>query len=132
MPSSLEYEMQKLLFRLRNRLRDTDRAVVIGATLSWVPVFPACTIGLLISVANLYLIKSNKLDHKNYRTVLISVFISFLFSLFWVIAFYIVDPFSLINEMINQIYLHAEHLLIILLESVGLSGSDTNGFSVKV
>ena len=132
MPSSLENELQNLLFRLRTKLRDTDRAVVIGAALSWVPVFPACTIGLFISLANLYLIKAKKLDHKNYRTVLISVFIALLFSLIWVIAFYFVDPFRLINEIINQIYLHVEHLLNLLLDSVGLSGSDINKFSVKV
>lgn len=132
MSSSLEDELQKLLFQLRNKLQATDRAVVIGATLSWVPVFPACTIGLLISLANLYLIKTKKLDHKSYRTVLVSASIALLFTLIWIVAFYIIDPFRLFHEITNQIYLHAEHLLNLFLDSVGLSGSDTNGLSVKV
>jgi hypothetical protein len=132
MPSSLENELQNVLLRVRSKLRDTDRAVVIGSALSWIPIFPACTIGLLISLANLYLIKAKKLDHENYRTVLVSVFIALLFSLIWVISFYFVNPFGLINDIIDQIYLHIQHLVSLILDSVGLGGSDINKFSVKV
>ena len=132
MPSSLENELQNVLLRVRSKLRDTDRAVVIGSALSWIPIFPACTIGLLISLANLYLIKAKKLDHENYRTVLVSVFIALLFSLIWVICFYFVNPFGLIIDIIDQIYLHIQHLVSLILDSVGLGGSDINNFSVKV
>ena len=132
MPSSLENELQNVLLRVRSKLRDTDRAVVIGSALSCIPIFPACTIGLLISLANLYLIKAKKLDHENYRTVLVSVFIALLFSLIWVICFYFVNPFGLINDIIDQIYLHIQHLVSLILDSVGLGGSDINKFSVKV
>ena len=132
MPSRLENEVRYLLFRLRNRLQDIDRAVVVGAALSWMPVFPACTVGLFISLANLYLIKADKLDRKNYRIVLISIFIAVLFSLIWVVVFYLVDPFRQINDGATQIYLLVEHLLVFLLDSIGLSGPVTNGLSVKV
>ena len=47
------------------------------------------------------------------------------------IAIYIVDPSSLISEIIIQVYLHVEHLVLLLLNSIGLNGPSTYEPSIK-
>ena len=131
MPSSLETETKKLMALLFNRMRGADRAVVVGTALSWIPVFPACTLGLFISLANLYLIKTKRLDDRYFRIITLSIVISALLSVMWVIAIYIVDPSSLISEIIIQVYLHVEHLVLLLLNSIGLNGPSTYEPSIK-
>ena len=131
MPSSLETETKKLMALLFNRMRGADRAVVVGTGLSWIPVFPACTLGLFISLANLYLIKTKRLDDRYFRIITLSIVISALLSVIWAIAIYIVDPSSLISEIIIQVYLHVEHLVLLLLNSIGLNGPSTYEPSIK-
>ena len=131
MPSSLETETKKLMALLFNRMRGADRAVVVGTALSWIPVFPACTLGLFISLANLYLIETKRLDDRYFRIVTLSIVISALLSVIWAIAIYIVDPSSLISEIIIQVYLHVEHLVLLLLNSIGLNGPSTYEPSIK-
>jgi hypothetical protein len=131
MPSSLETETKKLMALLFNRMRGADRAVVVGTALSWIPVFPACTLGFFISLANLYLIKTKRLDDRYFRIITLSIVISALLSVMWAIAIYIVDPSSLISEIIIQVYLHVEHLVLLLLNSIGLNGPSTYEPSIK-
>ena len=62
MQSALEREILDFLGRLKYRVSQCDRGVVLGLLLSIVPIPPAPFIGLLISVVNAYFLRSGRLD----------------------------------------------------------------------
>lgn len=88
MRSGLEIFLTDAMYRLRDRLRRRDRAVVIGAVLSFCPIFPACLVGLLISGVNYVLIHRGITRASDQRLVEISLIVSVIFSSVWLTVIY--------------------------------------------
>lgn len=99
MQSAIEKFASRKLHRLREAIMHRDRGVVAGAMLSFIPIFPACTIGFAISTVNFFLILNKKLDQNELKIVIYSVVIGLLFSMFW---FYILMHFGV--QLIAAVY----------------------------
>lgn len=84
MQSEIEKYASQKLRELRKAINHRDRGVVVGAALSFIPVFPACTIGLAISVVNFFLIRKEKLGRSEGNLVKISLAVGFLNSILWI------------------------------------------------
>lgn len=89
MQSGLEIYITQKLYTLRSWVRERDRAVVIGAGLSFVPIFPACVFGFLISAMNLFLIHRGITRRSDQRLVEISLIVSVIFSAIWLTLIFV-------------------------------------------
>ena len=87
---------------LRKLLRTRDRAVVLGAALSFVPIFPACFLAFLLSAINYILIMSGVINQSEKRLVLLSLVISAVFSLLWIYILYLLGggASSTVNSLV--------------------------------
>jgi hypothetical protein len=83
MQSALERYLIEKLQNARSFSTRHDRGVVIGAALSFTPIFPACWIGFVISVLNLSLLKRGRLSRNEEKIVHLSLAVSAVFSLIW-------------------------------------------------
>lgn len=103
MRSGLEGYAADKLAALRAGIRNRDRAVVIGAALSFLPIFPACFFGALLSLFNLALIYSNRTSLREKRLVVISLVVGCLNSILWVYLFiFIGGAFGVFFESILE------------------------------
>lgn len=84
MQSEIEKYASQKMRRLHQAIRQHDRGVVLGATLAFIPVFPACTIGLIMSVLNCLLIRKGRLDRSEASFVKAGLVAGFLNSVIWV------------------------------------------------
>jgi hypothetical protein len=84
MQSEIEKYVSQKLRELREAISHRDRGVVVGAVLSFIPIFPACTIGVFISVGNFVLIRKARLDRSDENLVKISLAVGFLNSILWI------------------------------------------------
>ena len=73
MPSAIEDSFESHATSVRAFLRSHDRGVIAGLALCCTPIPPAPLVGLLISLVNLYLLRSGKLPACERRTVLIAL-----------------------------------------------------------
>ena len=75
MKSELEKFINQKIYQIRNILAFRDRAVVLGAILSFIPIPPACILGVIISLINFLLLKINKLRKSEQKLILISLLV---------------------------------------------------------
>ena len=75
MKSELEKFINQKIYQIRNILAFRDRAVVLGAILSFIPIPPACILGVMISLVNFLLLKINKLRKSEQKLILISLLV---------------------------------------------------------
>ena len=83
MTSEIEKIGISFLTNFRSKLKEYDRAVVIGAALSLTPIFPACLFGFFLSVLNFSLLKRGRLLKRNYKLVIVSLIFSLTFTTAW-------------------------------------------------
>ena len=106
MQSELERYIVQKLRELRAGLRYRDRAVIVGTALSFIPIPPACIIGFLMSIFNLFLIRFGKLRQEEGMLLKISVAVGFFNSL---VGTYIIlhigfEFFTTISNIISSIF----------------------------
>lgn len=116
MASKLEQEILTILRSVTNGIKNRDRAVVIGAVLSFAPIFPACLIGAAISAANFVLLRKKKLDRTNERLIVISLIVGIFFSFIWVIMFFWINPLDLLRDVGTQIFAYVKNLFSWILQ----------------
>jgi hypothetical protein len=78
MRSEMEKYLSKKQIYIKKALAGRDRAVVLGAVLSFLPIPPACMMGVLFSVFNLFLLKYGNLNKSNQKVVLVSLIVGLL------------------------------------------------------
>jgi len=78
MRSEMEKYLSKKQIYIKKALAGHDRAVVLGAVLSFLPIPPACMMGVLFSVFNLFLLKYGNLNKSNQKVVLVSLIVGLL------------------------------------------------------
>ena len=88
MTSEIEKIGISVLANFRSKIKEYDRAVIIGAALSLTPIFPACLFGFFLSVLNLWLLKRGRLLERNYQIVIVSLLFSLTFTATWVFLLY--------------------------------------------
>jgi hypothetical protein len=88
MQSEIEKYVSQKLHEFGEAIRNRDRGVVIGAVLSFTPIFPACIAGVAISAINILLIWKGRLARSENNLVKISLFIGCLNSIGWVYLLY--------------------------------------------
>ena len=81
MSSEIEKYLKNVAWRLRNAAFGRDRAVVLAAILSFVPIPPACFLGVLLSVANLFLLKIGRLRQSDSKLIWLSIVVGLLNSI---------------------------------------------------
>ena len=84
MQSKLESFFLNKVQIFKNNIQHRDRAVVIAAVLSFTPIFPACMIGAVISIINLYLVKIGTLKRSELRLSLFSLVAGIIYTAIWV------------------------------------------------
>ena len=102
--SKLEQEALNLAGNLQQRIRRTDRAVIIGFLLSITPVFPACVVGLMLCIINYVLIRSQKLPENNRKIVKIGMVSGLILTISWIFVFMLIDPLSTFSTFIDNGY----------------------------
>lgn len=85
MQSKLESFLSTKVQAFKDSIQNRDRAVVIAALLSFTPIFPACTIGAVISILNLYLVKIGTLKRSELGLSLTSLAAGMLYTILWVV-----------------------------------------------
>lgn len=85
MQSKLEIFFLGKVQALKDSIQNRDRAVVIAALLSFTPIFPACMIGAVISIVNLYLVKMGSLKRSELRLSLFSLAAGMVYTILWVV-----------------------------------------------
>lgn len=83
MKSEFEKFSLEQLTAFRNMVRGRDRGVLIGAGLSFIPIFPACFFGFAISFVNLLLINKKRLEENDRFLVNCSLLFGGFFSVLW-------------------------------------------------
>ena len=126
MKSEIEKYASQKLRDLGQILRQRDRGVVVGAVLSFIPIFPACTIGLIISAFNFFLILRGKLGKDEERLVKISMVAGCLNSILWIyILFYLGrELIPAIGYFFDALFAPFNSFGIDVLEPGGSSGLD--------
>ena len=106
MQSELERYIVQKLRELRAGLRYRDRAVIVGTALSFIPIPPACIIGFLMSIFNLFLIRFGKLSREEGMLLKISVAVGFSNSLVgtYIILHIGLEFFTTISNIISPIF----------------------------
>jgi hypothetical protein len=106
MRSGIEIYLIDKLAKFRVILKNHDRAVLLGAALSFTPIFPACFFGLIISLINFVLIHKGATDQREGRLVKISLAVGFINSLLWVYLFMTISESfgSLSTHIFNIIF----------------------------
>ncbi len=95
MKSQLEIAIAERIRNVKRDLPRYDRAVLVGAMLSCFPMFPACTVGFLIGLANLALLKNGRLQEINKNFIRLSLLIGGFFTVAWLILFFFIDPIGI-------------------------------------
>lgn len=93
MRSGLEHYAAKKIDAFWASIRNRDRAVLLGASLSVVPMFPACFFGVMLSLVNLFLIRKNITNQREAGLVKVSLAIGVLNSLIWLYLFIVLGEF---------------------------------------
>ena len=106
MKSELEKFINQKIYQIRNILAFRDRAVVLGAILSFIPIPPACILGVLISLVNFLLLKINKLRKSEQKLILISLLVGLFNS---IIGTYIMillgtELFLFLNNILDNLH----------------------------
>jgi hypothetical protein len=102
MKSELEKYALERLGVLRSSIRGRDRGVVIGAALSFTPIFPACFLGFVVSCVNLMLLKKNKISRRESLLVKSSFVVGGLVSVLWLYVLFVVG--ASISQMFGTFY----------------------------
>lgn len=106
MRSGLEDYAAEKLTAFRAGIKNRDRAVLIGATLSFIPIFPAFFFGAIVSLLNLISISKNRTSQRETRLVLISLAAGCLYSVLWIYLFISIgETFGFFLESILEIIL---------------------------
>ncbi len=111
--SAIEKELLTFLLNFRYWLRSHDRGVIIGVIMGFVPIVPITTIGLLLCLVNLYLLKSHRLDANESRLIKIGLFISTTnLILGFLLALYLFKSFSTVHwlEVFEMLKNNLNHL----------------------
>lgn len=104
MRSGLESYAAAKLAALRADIKSRDRAVLLGAALSFTPIFPACFFGVIISTLNFALIRRNLTSRREERLVNISLVVGCIYSLLWLYIFILFgDTLGFIIESLEKI-----------------------------
>lgn len=85
MQSKLEFFFLKKVQAFKNNIQQHDRAVIVAAVLSFTPIFPACMIGAVISIVNLYLVKIGTLKYFELKLSLFSLAAGIIYTVIWVV-----------------------------------------------
>jgi|SaaInlStandDraft_1057018.scaffolds.fasta_scaffold105403_1 hypothetical protein len=106
MKSELEKFINQKVYQIRNILAFRDRAVVLGAILSFIPIPPACILGVIISLVNFLLLKINKLRKSEQKLILISLLVGLFNS---IIGTYIMillgnELFLFLNNILDTVH----------------------------
>ena len=106
MKSELEKFINQKIYQIRNILAFRDRAVVLGAILSFIPIPPACILGVIISLVNFLLLKINKLRKSEQKLILISLLVGLFNS---IIGTYIMillgnELFLFLNNILDTVH----------------------------
>ena len=106
MKSELEKFINQKVYQIRNILAFRDRAVVLGAILSFIPIPPACILGVIISLVNFLLLKINKLRKNEQKLILISLLVGLFNS---IIGTYIMillgnELFLFLNNILDNLH----------------------------
>ena len=83
MNSEFEKSLSTMIVHLRKVLLSYDRGVVFGVVLAFIPIFPACFFGVVISLVNVGLALNNRLDTRNRNAALLGVCVGAVFTVFW-------------------------------------------------
>jgi len=84
MQSALERFLLEKLQDAKSFSARHDKAVVLGAALSFTPIFPACWIGFTISLLNLFLLKRGRLSRGEEKIIHLSLAVSAVVSILWI------------------------------------------------
>ena len=106
MKSELEKFINQKIYQIRNILAFRDRAFVLGAILSFIPIPPACILGVIISLINFLLLKINKLRKSEQKLILISLLVGLFNS---IIGTYIMillgtELFLFLNNILDNVH----------------------------
>jgi hypothetical protein len=121
MRSQLESELVRILNGLRSYVAGRDRFVLIGLALSLLPVFPACLIGAIISVANVYLGRSGRLSLDEIRLSRLGTLVGLSLTIGWIFIFYFFSPFSDIGAALDFVSSFIKSLLRSVLPDNGIT-----------
>ncbi len=102
-PSALETALFEFSNILYSWLRSIDRAVAVAFLLSLVPIPPACWVGVLLSVANIILIKLKKIAANEAKIVYVSLLIGIINSILGTILIGSLAEFF-VGNFVNTIF----------------------------
>ena len=83
MNSELENFVSERVAHLRRALLSYDRGVVVGAVLAFIPVFPACFFGMLLSLINVGFALNNRLNRRNRNAAILGACVGAFFTVIW-------------------------------------------------
>ncbi len=117
--SGLERFLTAKVYKLRAMILLHDRAVLVGTALAFVPIFPACTLGLIVSIANLALIKFGFTRKIEYSLTLFGIVAGAINTLIWLLIFpnllAVLFPITLAISIIEAIKAVLLSILFILI-----------------
>ncbi len=91
MQSVLEQEVSRLWLRLRDWLRQRDRAVLFGVLLCAVPFLPVTFVGVVMTCINLLLLRAGKIPRQDLPLMVFGLAIAaFYVALWWVLFTFVV------------------------------------------
>lgn len=120
MRSQLEMEVSYRLGRLSFLLAQRDRLVVIGAGLSFIPVFPACLLGLLVSLANLYIGTHGRLQRADIRIAKAGVAAGATLTVIWMGVLILFNPLAAALEILELLL----EVLNVFFHSISINSSN--------
>ena len=123
MRSHLEMEVDKKLQRLKQFIVKQDRFVIIGVVLSFTPIFPACLLGVIISIANIYIGTSGRLSASELRLARFGIIIGSCLTIIWLTIFTFLNPILSIARTLDQIFSY----LINVINQIILTGVNFDG-----
>jgi Na+/proline symporter len=107
MNSELERFVLERVAHLRRAFLSYDRGVVVGTVLAFIPVFPACFFGMLLSFINLGFALNNRLNRRNRNAAILGACVGAFFTVLWWYAF---GPLSdvhiaaLMTSILNSVF----------------------------
>ena len=114
MESRLESVLALKLMALRQYIASKDRGVLFGAFFAFIPMFPSCFVGVVISLLNLYLLRKSELDRSHTRLVVSSFLTGLTFSTAWVVFFFFFSPGDIIGSAVRAIETSVDKLISII------------------
>lgn len=104
MKSEIENFLSKWIIHMRRAALSYDRGVFVGAVLAFVPIFPACFFGMLLSLLNVGFALNNRLDYRNRRAAIFGACVGAFFTLIWWRALGSLSGAGIVDMIMSFIY----------------------------